>query len=383
MSEQDRKQQPRTILLVEDQAIISMAEAQKLSAFGYTVKTAVSGEKAVEAVFNGTGIDLILMDIDLGAGMDGTETARIILEKCDLPIVFLTAHSEKEMVDRVQGITRYGYIIKNSGDFVLQSSIEMAFQLFEMHKKHQNSEFLMRTLVKNIPDLVWMKDAEGVYLSCNRRFEEFYGAKEHEIVGKTDYDFVDRELADFFRAHDQIAMEAGKSVVNEEWITFKSDGSETLLETKKSPIYDTDGAIMGVLGIGRDITSHRRFEEALRETEQRYQTALDNMPNLIVILNGERQIQFVNKSVTRIFNQGSEHFIGRLDSEVWPDLYKAWDLSLSRALELGKVQTTMVVYPAKGDKLNAEMVFVPLFDSNGCVNEVMVITTESMAGHRS
>jgi DNA-binding NarL/FixJ family response regulator len=84
-------------------------------------------------------IKLILMDIDLGRGMDGPEAARRILALRRLPIVFCTSHSEKEYVDRVKEITRYGYIIKNSGDFVLRSSIEMAFELFDAHDRVQSN----------------------------------------------------------------------------------------------------------------------------------------------------------------------------------------------------------------------------------------------------
>ena len=75
----------------------------------------------------------------------------------------------------------------------------------------RNSQAGMHTLVQTIPDLIWLKNVEGVYLSCNTMFERFFGAGEADIMGKTDYDFVDRELADFFREHDRNAMAAGKS----------------------------------------------------------------------------------------------------------------------------------------------------------------------------
>lgn len=119
----------------------------------------------------------------------------------------------------------------------------------------------LRTLIDTIPDLVWLKDIDGVYLECNRRFEQFFGALEHEIVGRTDYDFVDRELADFFRAHDQKAMAAGKPTMNEEEITFASDGHRECLETIKTAVWDREGRLIGVLGIGRDITGRKHAEE--------------------------------------------------------------------------------------------------------------------------
>ena len=123
---------------------------------------------------------------------------------------------------------------------------------------------LRQALVKAIPDLVWLKDPDGVYLSCNPRFEQFFGAREADLVGRTDYDFVPRELADSFRANDRKAAELGQPSVNEEWITFASDGHRELVETVKTPVFTQDGALLGVLGIARDITERKRDEDLQR-----------------------------------------------------------------------------------------------------------------------
>jgi PAS domain S-box-containing protein len=122
----------------------------------------------------------------------------------------------------------------------------------------------LRALVRTIPDLVWLKDPQGVYLASNPRFEDFFGAREAEILGKTDYDFVGRDLADFFRARDQAAIAAGKPSINEEEVPFASDGHREVLQTIKTPIYGSEGELIGVLGIGRDITARKRAEEALQ-----------------------------------------------------------------------------------------------------------------------
>lgn len=130
----------KTILLVEDEAIIAMNEAELLKQQGYEVITAYSAEKAIATV-DEHSIDLSLMDIDLGRGkMDGTEAAEIILRKHDIPVVFLSSHTEPEVVEKTENITSYGYIVKNSGDTVLLTSIKMAFRLFEANqhiKKHE------------------------------------------------------------------------------------------------------------------------------------------------------------------------------------------------------------------------------------------------------
>jgi len=128
--------------------------------------------------------------------------------------------------------------------------------------EHERS--LLATVMQTIPDLMWLKDPEGVYLGCNPRFEQLFGARQDEIIGKTDYDFVDRELADFFRANDLKATEKGASLTNEEWLTFASDGHRERVETTKTPMYAANGKLLGVLGIARDITARKQAEEELQ-----------------------------------------------------------------------------------------------------------------------
>lgn len=137
----------------------------------------------------------------------------------------------------------------------------------------KDSEARLRTLISTIPDLVWLKDQEGTYLLCNRRFESFFGKKEADIIGRTDYDFVDKDLAASFREHDKIAMARGKPSKNEEEVTFADDGHRELLETIKTPMYKSDGQLAGVLGIGRDITERKRAEEEKLLLEEQYHQA--------------------------------------------------------------------------------------------------------------
>ncbi|MDK9693706.1 MAG: PhnD/SsuA/transferrin family substrate-binding protein [Sulfurimonas sp.] len=144
---------------------------------------------------------------------------------------------------------------------------------------HDTSEFVhkeeelvqtnnqLSSLLQSIPDLVWMKDKDGVYITCNKRFEDFFGASKEEIVGKNDYDFVSKELADFFRMHDKNVMASDVPLINYEEITF-SDGHKEYLQTSKIAVRDANGEIVGVLGIGRDITELRDAQEELKNREQ-------------------------------------------------------------------------------------------------------------------
>jgi PAS domain S-box-containing protein len=144
----------------------------------------------------------------------------------------------------------------------------------------------LRALIDTIPDLIWLKDPQGVYLQCNQRFEQLYGATENIIVGKTDYNFVSKELADFFRQKDKEAVLAGKPSINEEEVTFP-DGNKEIIETIKTPIYENNGALIGVLGIGRDITQRKKTEQELIRKEALISTAVENLPIVFFLIDNK------------------------------------------------------------------------------------------------
>ncbi len=120
----------KTILLVEDQIFISMRLVQLMRAWGYSSLTASSGEIAI-ACAQTAKLDLILMDIDLGAGMDGADTAREILKSRNLPIVFHTSYPDVDVQSKIQGIAHYGSIQKSVSDLELKAMVDAALQRFE------------------------------------------------------------------------------------------------------------------------------------------------------------------------------------------------------------------------------------------------------------
>ncbi|WP_051309142.1 PocR ligand-binding domain-containing protein [Desulfogranum japonicum] len=142
---------------------------------------------------------------------------------------------------------------------VRQAGIIKNLELSE--QKLRQSETHYRTLIETIPDLIWVKDPEGRYIYCNHVFEHFFGATEAEIRGKTDYDFVDKQQADFFRKHDLNAIARNTPCKNEETLTFADDGYRGHFETLKTPLLDSDGNLIGVLGISRDISDRLKVEK--------------------------------------------------------------------------------------------------------------------------
>ncbi len=165
----------------------------------------------------------------------------------------------------------------------------------------KEKEEILRTVIETIPDMIWLKNPEGVYLSCNRMFERFFGARQSDIIGKTDYDFVGAALADFFRQKDHEAMAAGKSVINEEEVVLADDGRCLKLETIKTPMCAADGTLIGVLGVARDITAHKQLEEALRKSETRFRQLVKSLPLPLAIINHEGMHTFINDKFVQVF----------------------------------------------------------------------------------
>jgi diguanylate cyclase (GGDEF)-like protein/PAS domain S-box-containing protein len=169
-----------------------------------------------------------------------------------------------------------------------------------------DSELRLRTLIKAIPDLVWLKNTKGVYLLCNSRFEQFFGAPSDTILGKTDYDFVAKDLADAFGSNDQMAIEMNGACINEEWVTFGSDGHRELLETTKTPVYDVSGEAIGVLGIGHNITERHFHEIALKESESRFREIFNAVSDAILIYEPTGRILDVNRGMCDMYGYTHE-----------------------------------------------------------------------------
>jgi PAS domain S-box-containing protein len=133
--------------------------------------------------------------------------------------------------------------------------------------------------------LIFFKDYynfDGVYIGCNDAFTKFVGKTKEEILGKTDFEIFDQKTAEFFRNKDDKMLEKKKSKRNEEWVKYP-DGTEVFLDVLKTPLYNFDGSILGVLGFARDITekfyAQKEIEEKNRQIQE--QTKLAEMGEMI------------------------------------------------------------------------------------------------------
>jgi PAS domain S-box-containing protein len=135
------------------------------------------------------------------------------------------------------------------------------------------SEAFKDALFQTIPDVVFVKDPHGRFLAANRAFETTFGFTIAAILGKTDSDFLDAKSAAYFAAQDREALAAGVTTFSENGHLHAATGARISFETIKAPIFGTDGALLGLLGIGRDVTERRRAQDQLvslnRELEDR------------------------------------------------------------------------------------------------------------------
>jgi diguanylate cyclase (GGDEF)-like protein/PAS domain S-box-containing protein len=177
--------------------------------------------------------------------------------------------------------------------------------------------YFLATLINTLPDLVWLKDVDGIYIACNRRFVDFVGLRHGDIVGKTDFDIMEKEQADLYRRYDLKALEIDGPSLNEEWITFAIDGHRERVETIKTPMRGRSGKLIGVLGIARDITQRERAETALRDSETKYRALFESAGDGIYLqdLNG---LIDCNENGARIFGLARQDLVGRMPSELAP-----------------------------------------------------------------
>jgi PAS domain S-box-containing protein len=321
----------KTILIVEDEAIISVVISKTVKRFGYNTICANSGEKSVELAASGEAIDLILMDIELGSGIDGTTAAQRILAIRDIPIVFHTSHSEREMVERVRGITRYGYVIKSSGDFVLQSSIEMAFELVEAHRKIKASEDHFYSMFEKAPLGYQSLDENGCFLEINQKWVETLGYSRDEVIGKWFGDFLAPEFVDAFRERFPMFKAAGK--IHSEFQMIHKNGERRYISFEGRIGYEDDGSFKQTHCILSDETERKFSEDALVVSRMDLELIIKRMINAFVsfesVFNEQGEFVsyrflYINDSYEQITGVKNDEVRGKTIHEVWPDTEDSW-----------------------------------------------------------
>ncbi|MGA2547806.1 MAG: PAS domain S-box protein [Rectinemataceae bacterium] len=339
----------KTILLVEDEEIIALEKTKQLGQAGYNVIHSLTGEAAIEIVNTNPGeIDLILMDIQLGEGIDGTETAQQILRTNKIPIIFLSAHTEPEIVHRTENITNYGYIGKFSSFTVLEASIKMAFKLFDLTRqidlsnreievKNQKLQVSLETLQKTHDKLVLSEDKfskafhlnpesiiinrliDGVYLDINEGFTHIMGYTREDVIG---YSSFPSDLGVWVHSEDREKLIQGLNekgeVISLEAEFRKKDGT-IAIGLLSAHIIEMNGEKC-IISIMRDITDRKHQEVVLRQSEQKYQNLVQNINDVVFSLDVSGNITFINDVIENVSGYSASEVIGSSFTKfIYPD----------------------------------------------------------------
>ncbi|MDR3675828.1 MAG: PAS domain S-box protein, partial [Acidobacteriota bacterium] len=170
------------------------------------------------------------------------------------------------------------------------------------------SRQMLKSILDTIPQRVFWKDKNIVYLGCNKAFAMEAGLKDPaEIVGKNDYELAWRETAEAYRADDKLVMEQDTPRLGYEETQNRPDGSVIWLRTSKLPLHDQEGKVMGILGTYEDFTERKQAEaEHLRLV-----TAVEQSAEAVVITNTNGDIKYVNPAFTRTTGYGREEALGQ------------------------------------------------------------------------
>ena len=287
----------KKILLVEDEALIALSEARMLEKHGFEVSIVHSGEKSLEAVAADPSISLILMDIDLGQGIDGTEAAEKILAQHDLPVVFLSSHTEPEVVEKTEGITSYGYIVKNSGETVMLASIRMAFRLWESEDKFRKAfEYASLGMALTAPS--------GELLQVNEAFAAMLGYSIEEIFSLNFVQLTYPDDIELSIAHLE-AMLAGNSDHSRFTKRYISkDGDIVWADINTMLLRNAEGEPLHFVTHAQDITVSKLMQAELERQREQYDLLLRSAPVPILVAQDGKYV-YSNPSAAELLNYAS------------------------------------------------------------------------------
>lgn len=239
-----------------------------------------------------------------------------------------------------------------------------------MQRDLRSSEEFLDSIVENIPDMVFVKDAEALkFVRFNRAGEQLLGYAREDLLGKSDHDFFPKEEADSFTAKDrEVLGNKGLVDIPEERIETRALG-ERILHTKKIPILDEDGKPQYLLGISEDITERRRVERKLHESEQRLRLHAEQTPLAVIEWDTDFRVVRWNSSAERIFGYSAAEAAGRHASFIVAAEAKAavddvWSRLLARH---GGERSTNTNVTKDGREILCEWYNTPLIMSDGKV----------------
>lgn len=238
------------IMIVEDEGLIALELQESLESAGYSVPFVVTnGEEAVQKAIEHKP-DLILMDIYLQGKMNGIEAAMAIHGQCDIPIIYITAYSEINTIERAKITNPYGYILKPIDEKTLHINVKMALHNSDTDEQlRKTKEWLLDVLTKSQTAVI-ITDNQGHIQFANRNAEKICEYDTTRLTGKFVFDilqvideqnsFLDRDTVKEFRLNGDMADYSGSTILF-------ADGTKESIDLSVNPIFRDDGSILGFI----------------------------------------------------------------------------------------------------------------------------------------
>ncbi|MGH7140874.1 MAG: PAS domain-containing protein, partial [Pirellulales bacterium] len=240
----------------------------------------------------------------------------------------------------------------------------------------RNSEALYHSLVENLPMNVFRKDLDGRFTFANRLFCEALNASYEQIIGKTDFNFYPADLAEKYCRDDRHVLD-NSQVMEAVEEHHRSDGSKIYVQVLKTPVRDSEGRIVGTQGMFWDVTARKQTEEALRESQQRLQSILDNARAVIYVKTVDGRYMLVNRLFESLFHVRRGEVVGKSDFDLFPkEMAEAFRANDERVLAAGApLQFEEVAPHDDGSHTYISTKFL-LYDSNGAPQGLCGISTD-------
>jgi len=330
-----------TVLIVEDEEIVAADLSVMLGQLGYTVVgTASEGEEAVEM-----SCDLkpavVLMDIRLNGSIDGIEAAEAIRSRYDVPVIYLTAHSDPTTLERAKLSEPFGYILKPFEERELSTTIEMALYKHKSERQLRESQERYRDLVENSNSIIMLVDGNLEITFMNEFGLKFFGYTARELIGKNVVgttipvkDDEGRDLAamakDIVRHPEQYQENVHKNM--------RKNGELVWVSWTNKVKYDREGKVLEILAIGNDISHMKKTEEALQKSEREKALILDNADEIIAYHDKDHNIQWANNEYLKSVDMQLAEIKGKKCYHAWGLDRLCEECPVSRVLITGRAE---------------------------------------------
>ncbi len=301
-----RRSQSPKILIVEDEHIVALDIARNLISFGYEIAgMATTGENALKLTTE-ENPDLILMDIKIDGGMDGIQTVKKIQSEHNIPIIYLSAYSDEQTLERAKLTEPHGFLLKPFERKELRTTIETALYKYRTEEQLRSSEAELKALFSAMNDIILVFDNNGRIVKTNT---EAFNKSRKSLIGRNLFQIFPEKEAEKLSSRIQNALTTGQNVNDE--IKLVIDEEEKWFSVSVSRMHDNF-----VLWVAREITSNKKTEKALRESEERYRHLVEYSPDIVGV-HRDGILLFINPAGAKKFGmENAEELIGRPIAEM-------------------------------------------------------------------